>query len=57
MKNFSDDLLEIEAGYEINFVEIGADEDQVHFLEQSVPSLPITRIVTIIKSITAREIF
>jgi len=49
--------LEIEIGYEINFVEIGADEDHVHFLVQSVPSLSITRIVTIIKSITAIGIF
>ena len=48
---------EIETGYELNFVEIGADEDHMHFLVQSVPSLSITRIVTIIKSITARGIF
>lgn len=43
--------------YEINFIEIGADENHVHFLVQSVPSLAITRIVTIIKSITAKEIY
>ena len=48
---------EIEKGYEINFVEIGADEDHVHFLIQSVPIMPVTRIVTIIKSITAKGIF
>ena len=49
--------LEISDRYEINFVEIGTDMDHVHFLVQSVPTLSVTRIVTIIKSITAREIF
>ena len=48
---------EISYGYEINFVEIGNDEDHVHFLVQSVPTLSITKIVTTIKSITAKEIF
>ena len=43
--------------YEIRFLEIGTDEDHVHFLVQSVPNLSITRIVTLIKSITARHIF
>ena len=49
--------LEISDRYEIHFVEIGNDLDHVHFLVQSVPMLSITKIVTIIKSITAREIF
>jgi len=49
--------LEISDRYEIHFVEIGNDLDHVHFLVQSVPTLSVTRIVTIIKSITAREIF
>jgi len=44
-------------GYEIHFLEIGADEDHVHFLVQSVPTVNVTSIVTKIKSITAREIF
>ena len=43
--------------YEITFLEIGADRDHVHFLVQSVPDYSPTRIVTTIKSITAREIF
>ena len=43
--------------YEINFVEIGIDEDHVHFLVQSVPILSVTVIVRIIKSITAQKIF
>ena len=49
--------LEIEKRYEINFLEIGADKDHVHFLVQSVPMKSATEIITIIKSITAREIF
>ena len=48
---------EISERHEINFVEIGTDEDHVHFLIQSVPTYSPTRIVTILKSITAREIF
>ena len=43
--------------YEIHFVEIGADEDHVHFLIQSVPTLSPQRIVQTVKSITAREMF
>lgn len=43
--------------YEIHFVEIGLEEDHVHFLVQSIPTLTIERIVTIIKSLTARVIF
>lgn len=36
--------------YEINFVEIGLDDDHVHFLIQSVPMFSVTRIVKIIKA-------
>ena len=43
--------------FEINFLEIGNDEDHIHFLIQGVPKMPVSRIVQIIKSITAREIF
>ena len=43
--------------YEIHFVEIGVDEDHVHFLVQSVPVLRPKEIVQTIKSITGREIF
>ena len=48
---------EIALRYEIEFLEIGADEDHVHFLIQSVPSYSPTKIVRIVKSLTAREIF
>ena len=49
--------LEISARYEINFIEIGTDEDHVHFLVQSVPVMEPKSIVQIVKSITARTIF
>lgn len=49
--------VEIGDSFEIQFLEIGTDEDHVHFLIQSVPALSISRIVQIIKSITAREVF
>ncbi len=49
--------LDIEKRYEIKFLEIGTDEDHVHFLVQSVPTYSVSKIVTMIKSITARQIF
>lgn len=49
--------LEISKRYEIEFLEIGTDKNHVHFLVQSVPNYSPTKIVQIIKSITAREIF
>lgn len=49
--------LEISQRYEIHFLEIGCDEDHVHFLIQSVPMLSPKRIVNTVKSLTAREIF
>jgi putative transposase len=48
---------EISACYEIHFVEIGTDEDHVHFLTQSVPMMRAVSMVQTIKSITAKEIF
>jgi REP element-mobilizing transposase RayT len=49
--------LELSKRYDIHFLEIGTDSNHVHFLVQSVPTHGITKIVTIIKSVTAREIF
>lgn len=43
--------------FEIHYVEIGTDDDHVHFLIQSVPMMLPKRFVQITKSITAREIF
>ena len=47
----------IENRYEIHFVEIGADENHVHFLIQSIPMLSVKSIVQAVKSITAKELF
>ena len=52
-----DVCLEIAKRYEIVFIEIGTDKDHVHFLVQSVPMYSPTKLVRIIKSITAIEIF
>ena len=49
--------MKISKRYEIRFLEIGAEEDHVHFLIQSVPTYSPTKIVTNVKSITARKIF
>ena len=49
--------LEIADRYQIEFLEIGTDKDHVHFLVQSVPTYSPTKIITMIKSLTAREIF
>ena len=48
---------EISHRYEMHFVEIGSDEDHVHFLIQSVPMMRPKTMVQTIKSITAKEIF
>ncbi|KKP59782.1 MAG: hypothetical protein UR52_C0002G0010 [Candidatus Gottesmanbacteria bacterium GW2011_GWA1_34_13] len=49
--------LEISECYEIHFVEVGTDEDHVHFLTQSVPMMLVTKMVQTIKSITAKDVF
>ncbi|NLA40163.1 MAG: IS200/IS605 family transposase [Smithella sp.] len=48
--------LDIEKRYQMKFLEIGTDRDHVHFLVQTVPTYSVTKVVTTIKSITAREI-
>lgn len=52
-----DVCLETGERYEMDFIEIGADRDHVHFLVQSVPAYSPTKIVRVIKSLTAREVF
>jgi putative transposase len=49
--------IEICERYEINFVEIGYEEDHVHFLIQSVASNSVEKLIRTIKSITAKELF
>ncbi len=49
--------IELSKRYEIHFVEIGIDQDHVHFLIQSIPTYTVQAIIQKIKSITAREVF
>ncbi|MGD0230735.1 MAG: IS200/IS605 family transposase [Syntrophorhabdales bacterium] len=56
-RTLTDVCLGIGERYEMHFVEIGTDEDHVHFLVQSVPKLSPSTIIQITKSITAKEIF
>jgi REP element-mobilizing transposase RayT len=56
-RKLKETCLEISKRYEITFLEIGTDQDHVHFLVQSVPTYSPKKIVQIIKSISAREIF
>ena len=49
--------IEIQKRYDIHFVEIGTDDDHIHFLIQSVPMISPSEIAQIVKSITAREVF
>lgn len=56
-QRLKESCLEISKRYYVHFLEIGTDNNHVHFLVQSVPTYSVTKIVTIIKSITAREIF
>ena len=56
-KVIKDTCLEISKRYDIDFLEIGTDRDHVHFLVQSVPTYSPSKIIQIIKSITAKEVF
>lgn len=49
--------LEISERYEVHFIEIGYESDHVHFLVQSVPNYSVSKMIRMIKSITAKEIF
>jgi REP element-mobilizing transposase RayT len=43
--------------YEIEFLEIGAEGDHVHFLVQSTPAYSPAKTVTAIKGIVSRKVF
>ena len=50
-KNVSDSLkaicLELSERYEVHFVEIGMEEDHVHFLVQSIPMFSVTKLESV----------
>ena len=56
-KTLKDVCLQIELRYDIQFLEIGIDGNHVHFLVQSVPTNSPKKIISAVKSITAKEIF
>jgi REP element-mobilizing transposase RayT len=56
-KSLVDVCQNIEQRFEIHFIEIGADENHVHFMIQSVPMISAKSIVQTVKSITAKELF
>lgn len=41
----------------MTFLEIGTDDDHVHFLIQTIPSRSVSDMVKMIKSITAKKIY
>ena len=49
--------IEISKRFDIAFIEIGTDQDHIHFLIQSVPIENLTKIIRTVKSNTAKEIF
>ena len=48
---------QIEEVYEIYFLEIGSEQDHVHFLIQGLPTMTVTRIITILKSKSSNYLF
>ena len=48
---------EIELRYGMRFLEIGTDNDHIHFLIQSVPKYSPGQLIGLVKSITAKQIF
>ncbi|MDR3585862.1 MAG: IS200/IS605 family transposase [Desulfosporosinus sp.] len=56
-QTLKDACLEISKRYEMQFLEIGTDNDHVHFLIQAVPKYGPSGIIRVIKSITAKVIF
>ena len=56
-KALKEACLAIADRFQIHFLEIGSDNDHIHFLIQSVPVYAPTKIVRVVKSITAREVF
>jgi putative transposase len=56
-KTLKETCLEISKRYQIHFLEIGTDKNHVYYLVQLAPMYSPTKTMTIIKSITAQEVF
>lgn len=56
-EGLKDICLEISERYEVHFIEIGYESNHVHFLVQSVPNYAVSKMITMLKSITAKELF
>ena len=56
-KSLVEVCVNIQNRFEIHFIEIGADNNHVHFLIQSVPMMSAKQITQTVKSITAKELF
>lgn len=54
---FKSICLELGERYNYTFLEVGIDEDHVHFLIQTSPNILISNMVKCIKSITAIKMF
>ncbi len=57
LQYFKEILLEISKRYHFTFETVGIDENHVHMLVQSAPKYSPSRIVQIIKSISAKALF
>ena len=49
--------LDISERYEVHFIEIGYESNHVHFLVQSEPNYSLSKMIRMLKSITAKELF
>ena len=56
-EGLKDVCLEISERYEVHFIEIGYESNHVHFLVQSVPNYSVSKMIAMLKSITAKELF
>ena len=54
-KYLKDICLEISERYEVHFIEIGYESNHVHFLVQSVPNYSVSKMIRMLKSITAKQ--
>lgn len=56
-EGLKDICLEISERYEVHFIEIGYESNHVHFLVQSVPNYSVSKMIRMLKSITAKQLF